>query len=560
MKKRLFPALLALVLALTMLSVGVFAAADPSGTSSGGGSGSGGTTTTTPAGTKDDPFLITGSTVADTVEVDSNGGFLLKKDGYYKLTQDITPYIMLLYGASSATIDLNGYNITHKESSPQAVIQVSSGNLTITNSDTTKSSTITSVAASAPIIAVMGTSGSTTTVENVTLQNTNNSRDNSGCAIGFVNYQDQSGNNVLTKNAKVTLKNCTIKDYNGISVNGLVDEGNTIDLDNVNITPNAAGSGLYLAGPATTTVKGGTIEGGNLGIEIRAGVLNVQDGAVIKGGNGEPTSTGNGSGSTTTNAGIAVAQHTTVKPITVNIADSAQVSGGSALYVANPQENTATNIDQTVTVSGTGTTLTSTYEDNGAKGDAVFAQAPVDIVIKEGAKLDGNVTMKKDDKNANKGGVDITGATVNGSITNQSGDGAAVTVRQSTVTGTITDVGIVSGCTDSTGTPIENVVNSNTSLKVEKSTDTVAGFPLMKITGMKDDCLYLIRVSTVRNNEKDEKSVLLLVKGSDVTNHTYSFNAKVGTFITVREYNASVATGTIEGADILTQRTDVAVQ
>lgn len=560
MKKRLFPALLALVLALTMLSVGVFASSDPSGTSSGGGSGSGGTTTTTPAGTKDDPFLITGSTVADTVEVDSNGGFLLKKDGYYKLTQDITPYIMLLYGASSATIDLNGYNITHKESSPQAVIQVSSGNLTITNSDTTKSSTITSVAASAPIIAVMGTSGSTTTVENVTLQNTNNSRDNSGCAIGFVNYQDQSGNNVLTKNAKVTLKNCTIKDYNGISVNGLVDEGNTIDLDNVNITPNAAGSGLYLAGPATTTVKGGTIKGGNLGIEIRAGVLNVQDGAVIKGGNGEPTSTGNGSGSTTTNAGIAVAQHTTVKPITVNIADSAQVSGGSALYVANPQENTATNIDQTVTVSGTGTTLTSTYEDNGAKGDAVFAQAPVDIVIKEGAKLDGNVTMKKDDKNANKGGVDITGATVNGSITNQSGDGAAVTVRQSTVTGTITDVGIVSGCTDSTGTPIENVVNSNTSLNVEKSTDTVAGFPLMKITGMKDDCLYLIRVSTVRNNEKDEKSVLLLVKGSDVTNHTYSFNAKVGTFITVREYNASVATGTIEGADILTQRTDVAVQ
>ena len=156
--------------------------------------------------------------------------------------------------------------------------------------------------------------------------------------------------------------------------------------------------------------------------------------------------------------------------------------------------------------------------------------------------------------------MDITGATVNGSITNQSGDGAAVTVRQSTVTGTITDVGIVSGCTDSTGTPIENVVNSNTSLKVEKSTDTVAGFPLMKITGMKDDCLYLIRVSTVRNNEKDEKSVLLLVKGSDVANHTYSFNAKVGTFITVREYNASVATGTIEGADILTQRTDVAVQ
>lgn len=45
MKKRLFPALLALVLALTMLSVGVFASSDPSGSGSGGGTT--GTTTTT---------------------------------------------------------------------------------------------------------------------------------------------------------------------------------------------------------------------------------------------------------------------------------------------------------------------------------------------------------------------------------------------------------------------------------------------------------------------------------------------------------------------------------
>lgn len=535
MKKRLFPALLALVLALTMLSVGVFASSDPSG--SGAGGGTTGTTTTTP--TKIEASTTTLST----------GSYTL--DGDVTLTGGLT----VAQGAE-VSIDLGNHTITGADSA--VPLTVNGGKVTITGTGS-----ILAAKTSSEVIDVVGASSELTINGTITLGPKEN-------VTGTYTI-------MLSKNSggsKVNITGATINGRVGIYVNGNTadgadNRGTTAPIINLNqVTIKATSRGLMLNGNANTTVDGGSITGGgdadgdNVGAEIRAGSLTVKGGAAIAGGDGDPKTDANGNGATSSNVGIAVAQHTTVKPITVNIEGGAKVSGGAALFVTNPQSNTSTTVDQTVTVSGTGTTLTSTHTDptTSAKGDAVFAQAPVDIVIKEGAKLDGNVTMKQDTNNTNKGGVDITGATVNGSITNQSGDGAAVTVRQSTVTGTITDVGIVSGCTDSTGNPIENVVNSNTSLNVEKSTDTVAGFPLMKITGMKDDCLYLIRVSTVRNNEKDEKSVLLLVKGSDVTNHTYSFNAKVGTFITVREYNASVATGTIEGADILTQRTDVAVQ
>lgn len=546
MKKRLFPALLALVLALTMLSVGVFASSDPS--TSGSGGGTTGTTTTTPT-------LPDGMTLSDdgkTLTLSKDVTLTGKTLRFYTQIPAQKPNEQDIYFEGVETLDLGSSSI----SGDKSVIKVHTSNLKITGTGTISNS---NAGSSGDGTTIWLMDAGTLTIESgVTVET---GKGEQSYAVSF-NTSCKSGVALAVNGA--TLKS-SVEDGSkgsGLYVNGLITDtvNPTITLNGAKIE--AAAGGIYLAGAAKTTISNNSqITSKDVGIEIRNGELTVRN-STVTGGNGNPTSQANGNGSTSANAGIAVAQHTTAKPIKVEVDAGTTVSGGAALYVTNPQSNTPTGVDQTVTVSGTGTTLTSTHTDptTSAKGDAVFAQAPVDIVIEDGAKLEGNVTMKQDTNNTNKGGVDITGATVNGSITNQSGDGAAVTVRQSTVTGTITDVGIVSGCTDSTGTPIENVVNSNTSLKVEKSTDTVAGFPLMKITGMKDDCLYLIRVSTVRNNEKDEKSVLLLVKGSDVTNHTYSFNAKVGTFITVREYNASVATGTIEGADILTQRTDVAVQ
>lgn len=142
--------------------------------------------------------------------------------------------------------------------------------------------------------------------------------------------------------------------YSGMYVNGTntVSDGNvmTINLDGATIK-NCAGAGIYAAGYAKWNITNSSITGGNTGIEIRAGELKVNGATVV--GNGVPTVvTPNGNGSTTEGAGIAVAQHTTKLPIKVTI-NSGDISGFSALYQSNPQNNDAESVKKvSVAVNG----------------------------------------------------------------------------------------------------------------------------------------------------------------------------------------------------------------
>lgn len=102
---------------------------------------------------------------------------------------------------------------------------------------------------------------------------------------------------------------------------------------------------LYLpAYYSTATITGGTITGGT-GIEIRAGELSVSGDAQIS-GVGPLESNPNGSGSTSSGAGIAVAQHTTKQPINVTISGNVKVVGTVALHESNPQKNDSEAIEQ----------------------------------------------------------------------------------------------------------------------------------------------------------------------------------------------------------------------
>lgn len=93
--------------------------------------------------------------------------------------------------------------------------------------------------------------------------------------------------------------------------------------------------GIALNGAAKVKVGKANITS-ETGIEVRAGELTVNGATVV--GTGVPTNvTSNGSGTTTTGAGIAVAQHTTALPINVTI-NSGDISGFSALYQSNPEE------------------------------------------------------------------------------------------------------------------------------------------------------------------------------------------------------------------------------
>lgn len=118
---------------------------------------------------------------------------------------------------------------------------------------------------------------------------------------------------------------------------------------------------LYLpAYYSTATITGGTITGGT-GIEIRAGELSVSGDARIS-GVGPLESNPNGSGSTSSGAGIAVAQHATKQPINVTISDNAKVVGTVALHESNPQKNDSEAIDQ-VKIAVTGGALETSAPD-----------------------------------------------------------------------------------------------------------------------------------------------------------------------------------------------------
>ena len=153
--------------------------------------------------------------------------------------------------------------------------------------------------------------------------------------------------------AKLTGKTDSSGDKgSAIYVNGQIkDQNNAPKLVLNNVTQTAAGTGMYLAGYANTTITGGSITGSNTGIEIRAGELTVNGATVV--GNGVPTEvTPNGNGSTTDGAGIAVAQHTTKLPIKVTI-NRSDISGYSALYQSNPEKNDDASVKKvSVAVNG----------------------------------------------------------------------------------------------------------------------------------------------------------------------------------------------------------------
>ena len=113
--------------------------------------------------------------------------------------------------------------------------------------------------------------------------------------------------------------------------------GTTITIEGGSLISNGS-TGIYHPQSGTMTIDGDTvITGENAGVEIRAGEVTVNGGTIS--GLATPTeTTSNGNGTTSSGAGIAVAQHTTKLPITLTI-NGGTINGYSALYESNPENN-----------------------------------------------------------------------------------------------------------------------------------------------------------------------------------------------------------------------------
>ena len=251
-----------------------------------------------------------------------------------KLLKDTTERLTLNNG-KDITLDLDGHTLSYANQT----VSVRHGKLTVNGPGTIKENS--------PYLGAILIKGSTNQADtNYSVVNVNGDVTLSGWAPVFVDQNSEKAYGVTVNLNGATLK--AQKDTGGDDGVGLYVNGSIKDTVNApvieleNTTIDAQGEGMYLAGYADTTIKGGSIVGTQTGIEIRAGKLAVND--VIVTGNGTPTTvTPNGNGSTTDGVGIAVMQHTTKLPINVTISDS-KVSGYNGVLQNNPQTNPAEDI------------------------------------------------------------------------------------------------------------------------------------------------------------------------------------------------------------------------
>jgi len=270
-----------------------------------------------------------------------------------KLLQDVTMNSSVSTAAGAAmdfTLDLNGKTYTYPGTSDAFQLQKNQSLTVIDSSE--QGGTINAASANLAIAVKEGDAG-----EN-----------------GKINI----GKNV-TVNGPVFLagKNSTLDVYGNI--NGGTDAGiyNNGSRSNgpttVNIWPGAKVQsdtlGIYHPGAGQLNVHGGVITGGT-GIEMRAGELNVFNGFILA------TATefsvdedGNPSGSTINGAGIAVSQHTTDLPLSVNVFGGT-IGGLYGLYEADLENTSQESIDINIH-KGT------FYGDNDALGEneAVYSDS-----------------------------------------------------------------------------------------------------------------------------------------------------------------------------------------
>ena len=228
------------------------------------------------------------------------------------------------------TIDLNGHTVTFNDGK---IIRLYMGELTITGKGTMQENTpnwapiVVMHKDKAPAVVTVG--------KDVTLKGW------SGIMINPKNAYSNTNKYAPVINVNGTLIGQTDTDGGvgaGLYVNGVnIGENPAIEV-NINETAvlNGTGNGIYGAGYAIYNTCG-TVTGGNTGIELRAGKLNVTGGTIT--GKGFPTSVeANDNGATTVGAGIAVAQHGTKLPTELTVTGGV-ISGYTALYQSNPQKN-----------------------------------------------------------------------------------------------------------------------------------------------------------------------------------------------------------------------------
>ncbi len=281
----------------------------------------------------------------------------------------------------------------------------------------------------------------TLVLESSVTVNAAKSKEATGSVFAIGLWKDCDGAS-LTVNGKIT-------GDNGATINGLITKSTNKVV--VNGIIDVDGHALYLAGNGTTEINDGASITGDAGVEIRAGVLNV-NGGIIESTGTYSVPRANGNGTTASGAALIVAEHTTNQGVTVNVNSGTikAASDGKAVAASDPEgkggDDVKLNVaggnvvgdiqvedsiedEKPIAVSGgTFTSDVSNFVDNAPvaeKKDGNYVVGASAIVA--AANADGAITIVKSNGAALEG--------VNSNVTVTAGENAGtVTVNGNTVT------------------------------------------------------------------------------------------------------------------------------
>ncbi len=161
-------------------------------------------------------------------------------------------------------------------------------------------------------------------------------------------FDKKSVNSNATCHGTLVGNNDGSDDGAGFYCNGNVKEGT---FNFTGSTKGTVGHGMYIAGNLNNTITGAYIEGTQVGIEVRAGSLDISNSTVKSLSSAEPAMAANGNGTTATAVGLAVAQHTTKRDMKVSV-NNCTLAGPAAFMEGNPQKNPDCTKQMNIAIGG----------------------------------------------------------------------------------------------------------------------------------------------------------------------------------------------------------------
>ena len=356
----------------------------------------------------------------------------------------------------SVTLDLNGYDIKYTGEVNNNLIKVTGENVVITNSSENESRLINTYGEGSNAYSVIHSEGANLTIENVTIE----SNANGVVFFGSLTPAAASVADPVTFNT-LNMEGVTVNSYafalsgNGSSAEDEAWSGTAIDITNSSLN-SKQGCAIYQPQYGILNINGEeTFIEGSSGIEVRAGILNVNAGTIRANWPEFAFSDNAGGDSSVDGAAIVVSQHSTNLPINVNLNGgtySSNSAGGMSVYEADLLNDVATD---KIEIAIDGGEYTQPVESENVKGfveNGTFANAFDESFVAEGSVFypaeDGSykvVTEEKFETVTDNAGVALMNGVVYDSLADAV-DAAPTDGTQVTITLIDTDGdGIVTG-------------------------------------------------------------------------------------------------------------------